>query len=373
MAKKASILARIERIKALLDVKPMSARELAQKLKEDYGIDVDERTVLRDLNDSVGKSGIRKHGKPKHRSPQLWTHTAPTLDQSTKKNKGPDFNEAAALATLIAERHLEGIRHPQLMIKLKPLFEFAHQVLEYNTENHSLIANWNRSVEYAPSDHQLQAPDIDARLFERLLGAVFKRELIEVDYAHHQGDAPTKRRGNALGIIYRGRVPYLAFRFLKNHPDDRDYTRFLPISRILAARAVLTDTQVVAEFNLADESKRFNMTIGDDFVLEMQIFDSVRREIQDAHLGKNQVIRPIEGHSTIFWLQVEVPYNQNLVNWLIARSPYLKVLGPEPFRRMFYRDIKRAAAIDDADFLTVPPREDKTFVSFDEEEKRNPS
>ncbi|WP_157981061.1 helix-turn-helix transcriptional regulator [Pseudidiomarina insulisalsae] len=368
---KSSILWRIECIKRILEHGPMSAREITEKLYHDYGIEKNERTIIRDLNDSLGKNGIRKHGEPAHRTKQMWTVSTEKRDRTRQP---PDFNEPAALATLLAERHLEGIRHPQLMTKLEPLFKYAHEMLEHNAENRGLIANWNRSVEYTPSDHQLQAPKIEPKLFEQLLRDVFNRSVIDITYVRHQGDEPIKRRGNALGIVYRGRVPYLAFRYLKRNPDDKDFTAFLPISRILGVQGVVSDSQEVKDFNLAEaKEKQFNMTIGDDFTLEMQIFDSVRREIQDAHLGKNQVIRPIEGHPTIFLLQVDVPYNQNLVNWLIARSPYLKVLGPKPFRRMFYRDIKRAAAIDDAEFLTVPPREEKTFVSFEEEEKRHSS
>ncbi|WP_417689373.1 helix-turn-helix transcriptional regulator [Pseudidiomarina sp.] len=365
---KAQIISRIERIAQLLRSKPMSAEEIKDALREEFGIEASKRTILRDLNDSKGKYGIRLHRKARQREPALWTIGG------RKPGSAPEFTDEVALAALIAQKQLVGIKHQQLINKLNPLFEYASAVLEHNTDNHSLAANWHRFVEYAPSDHQLNAPDIDVRLFEDLLSHVFKRNMVKIDYMKHQGDTPEVRRGKALGIVYRGRVPYFVMQYVQTDPNRHPFIAFLPVSRIRAISGVITADVEVHDFNLTEAvEKHFSMTIGEPFTLELQIFDSVRREVQDAHLGKDQVIRPIPGKSTLHWLTVEVPYNQNLVNWLLARSPYLKVLGPEPFKRMFYRDLRRAADYEHAEYVEVPPRSEKTFVSFEDEEKRNPS
>ncbi|MDN7135351.1 helix-turn-helix transcriptional regulator [Pseudidiomarina terrestris] len=362
-SRKGRIISRVDRIVQLLRQKPRTAQELTEILTEEYGFNVSRRTVERDLNDATGSHSIRHYGKAGHREPQKWTAG------NGKKGPAPEFTDEVALAALIAEKHLTGIKHQLLLNKLKPFFEYAQSMLEHNTHNRSLAANWHRFVDYVPSDHQLQAPEIPVRLFEQLLRDVFEQNVIEIDYVKHRGDPAKTFKVTALGIVYRGKVPYLVCRFLQKNDafGNNGVVANLPISRIQNLKGVITESPQVGDFKLKAHAERhFDMTIGEEFTLELQIFDSVRREIQDSHLGKNQVIRPVEGHSTIFWLQVDVPYNQNLVNWLNARCAYLKVLSPQPFREMFYRDIKRAAAMDGADVLSVPPPNEKTFVPFAE-------
>jgi hypothetical protein len=53
-------------------------------------------------------------------------------------------------------------------------------------------------------------------------------------------------------------------------------------------------------------------------------------------------------------LEVDVPYTLDLIQWLIARAPYLKILGPPVFKAKFEEEIKRAFANIENDEPHVP-------------------
>ena len=67
----------------------------------------------------------------------------------------------------------------------------------------------------------------------------------------------------------------------------------------------------------------------------------MQREIEEAHLGDNQVVSSIEGENDFKILELDVPYTLNLIQWLLARAAYLKVLGPPEFKAKFEEEVKR--------------------------------
>jgi predicted DNA-binding transcriptional regulator YafY len=184
----------------------------------------------------------------------------------------------------------------------------------------------------------------------------------------HQGDASEEYTVTALGMLHRGKVPYLVARLHEaNEPKhSMDRIRQVPVSRIKAVRATLFNEPQVCNFDF-DEYLRSNAAsfqIGKPFRLELEIFDSVRREIEDAHLGENQEITPIPGQNKNWQLSVDVEYSQNLIHWLFGRAPYLKVVGPKPFRDMFYRDLENALNHGSNNQIEIVP--ERTFQPFSE-------
>src|SRR5690606_29479728 len=93
---------------------------------------------------------------------------------------------------------------------------------------------------------------------------------------------------------------------------------------------------------------------GEPFRLRAVIFNSVRREIEDAPLGEQQVLSEIDGQPYNRLLEVTVPYTLNLIQWLMARSPYIKILAPDDFRQRFREELSRALRNFDDDELQIP-------------------
>lgn len=113
------------------------------------------------------------------------------------------------------------------------------------------------------------------------------------------------------------------------------------------------------DFDEFEKMGYLDFRFGEPFRLKAMVFDSVRREIEEAHLGNNQVTTHIFGNDSFKILEVDVPYTLNLIQWLLARAAYLKVLGPPEFKTKFEEEVKRAFFNVDNHEPTVP--EDKTF------------
>ena len=89
------------------------------------------------------------------------------------------------------------------------------------------------------------------------------------------------------------------------------------------------------------KSNAESIVYGEPFRLKAVIFDSVEREVADAHLGDNQRITPYGSDERFKLLEVDVPFTLDLIQWLLARAAYLKVLGPKEFREKFEEEIRR--------------------------------
>ena len=338
-------------------------KELA---RERYGLTTDEicsrleasayattlRTVQRDMQILSAFFGI--YGEEEART---------TRWKIDRKSNDSVFHDEAAFAVLLTQLQLEQTGQKTLLDKLRDVANYAKSVLQArNTQ----LSAWYRSVRFRNSELHLNAPVINAQLLNQLTYHVLNKELIKVSYLKHQGDTPQEIKVTALALIYRGKVPYLVARkYADDAPKNAlDRIRQLPISRIAGISSTIHGDSQVANFDIDEyiNSSQASYQIGDAFTLEMEIFDSVRREIEDAHLGANQKITPIKGQPTNWQLTVEVEYNQNLIHWLLGRAPYLRVTGPEPFKEMFYRDLQNALRHHETGRIEIA--KEKTFQPF---------
>ncbi len=297
----------------------------------------DRRTVQRDMASLEGSFGVYRDDN------NVWH-----IDR-TDFDKLFDIEDSVALALLVAEKQLASITPSHILSPLKGLFKRAQSKL---AKSDTAAANWSKRVRVAPASHHLKPPQINKTIYQRLISAMLNQDVIKVAYHSHQGDPAQELTVTALSIFYRGSVPYLICRA---HSNDR--IRQLPFSRISKVRDTLFDEPRVQNFNLADyeESGALAFRYGEPFELQLEIFNSVRREVEDSHLGEHQRITPADGRDTVFNMTVTVPFTLNLIQWLLARSPYLKVKAPEDFRVKFYEELARALQHDAADHVEVPP------------------
>lgn len=311
------------------------------------------RTVQRDLLAMDGLFGI--YGATEAQTTR-W-HVKPQTNDSV-------FNDEAAFAVLFTRLQLKQTGQKTLLKRLSSIYDYAKSVLKHR--NNDLTA-WYRSVRFTSSELQLRAPLLNEELLQQLNRDILEKNIVKLDYVKHQGDVAREYTVTALGLLHRGKVPYLIARMYEEnepkHPMDR--IRQFPVSRITGVRPTLFAKPQVCSFDFDEylRSSTANYQIGKPFRLELEIFDSVRREIEDAHLGANQLIKPIPGQDKNWRLEVDVQYNQNLIHWLFGRSPYLKVIGPKPFRDMFYQDLKNALEHGEREQIEIA--QEKTFKPFD--------
>jgi len=321
---------------------PKTVTQLLELQAEKELEQTDRRSVQRDIKSLDGLFGVYFDEDEK-----VWC-----LDR-TDFDKLFELEDSVALALLVAEKQLAHITPSHILDPLESLFKRANSQLEHSE---SVAANWSKRVRVAPASHHLKPPKIRKDIYKRLINAALNQEAIKLAYHKHQGDEAKEIIVTALSIFYRGSVPYLICR-----DHAKDIIRQLPFSRISAVHDTLFDEPRVENFSLAEYEKSGALAFryGEPFELHLEIFNSVRREVEDSHLGENQKITPIQGHDTVFNMTVTVPYTLNLIQWLLARSPYLKVKAPADFRQKFYKELTRALQHDTAEHVEVPT--EKTF------------
>jgi predicted DNA-binding transcriptional regulator YafY len=221
----------------------------------------------------------------------------------------------------------------------------------------SLASKWHKRVKVVNASYCLQPPKLDNEVFECIQDAALKNMVVRFDYKKHSHDEPSKIIATGLGLFYRGAVAYF---IAVNHDSKRIST--YPISRIVSAGqsiAINPESPDDFDFEHFANTNYLAYCYGRPFRLSAKIFLSVQREIEDAHLGDKQVVTPIEGDSKFKLLEVDVPYTLNLIQWLLARAAYLKVLGPPDFKAKFDEELRRAFANVESEMPQVP--DDRNF------------
>jgi predicted DNA-binding transcriptional regulator YafY len=310
----------------------ISAREITGILAADPRISkVTVRTVQRNLEILDGSRGVTAN---KATAPYLWRRktgeSIALTDENTRKHE-------LALAIMTAKKQLELTAPPGITEALKEVFNDAELLLNQTNKPASLF---HKRVKVINPSHLLQPPRLDEKVLMNIREAALFNRVIKFGYKKHPHDAAKVIIATGLGLYYRGSVAY----FISFNHESKEVVRY-PVSRIEAAiESIGIAPQGVNNFDIEQYEIENSLayTYDKPFRLKAMIFLSIQREIEDAHLGENQSVTPIEGNETFKLLEVDVPYTLDLVQWLIARAPYLKILEPAPFEAKFKEEIKRA-------------------------------
>lgn len=314
----------------LITDKPQTTSQILKKLqKEEFTCGI--RTVQRDLDALDGLFNIYSEENTDGTPGKLWVKDVLGFSESQKDNM------AAAVALITAQKQLSISAPPEISEQLDASFERANRLLE---KAGSDTANWVKKVKVINPSHWLKPPLLAEEVMTAVRLSALNNTALAIHYKEHPHDPPVEIIVTGLGLFYRGSVAY----FIACNHKENDIRRY-PISRITkAAELVTAIAQGVEGFDLDvyERNNKLEFKYGESFRLQTSIHYSVQREIEDAHLGDNQVVT-IVGEDTKFkLLEVDVPYTLNLIQWLLARAAYLKVLGPPEFKAKFEEEVKRA-------------------------------
>jgi predicted DNA-binding transcriptional regulator YafY len=317
----------------LVTLKPQTTSEIRQKLiAAGNEFEISIRVLERDLKALDGSYNIYREDNPKRKNGNVWVKDI--LGFSESKNN----NVTAALALVTARKQLSITAPLEIFGQLDVSFDHAATLLEKAGPN---ITKWRQKVRVVNPSHWLKSPALDPDVLKVIRASALNNYVVNVQYKAHPHDPAIKIKLTGLGLFYRGPVAYF---IAYNH--KRDAVRNYPISRIVSAADAVTESPKGVESFDIDEYENNHIlaySYGKPFRLKAKIFSSVQREIVDAHLGNNQVVTSLGDRDEKFQLlEVDVPYTLNLIQWLIARAPYLKVLGPPDFKEKFEEEIKRA-------------------------------
>jgi predicted DNA-binding transcriptional regulator YafY len=319
----------MEMYKMLID-KAMSVSDITSSLN-DLGYKVNIRSVQRDLKAFNGTNGLLDETDPSNNSRQLWK--VHSFDFSSPS----ELDDTGALAMVIAQKQLALAAPPQINASLKGAFERAEKLLKrVNTE----ASRWYQRVRVISPSHFLKPPKLNKDVYDCIRDAALRNAVVTFSYKKHSHDEAKGIVATGLGLFYRETVAYfIAF----DHEENK--IKHYPISRIEEAnQSISAQPQHVNEFNIDEFEKNgwLAYRYGEPFRLQAIIFYSVQREIEDAHLGDNQVVTTISKDNEFKLLEVDVPYDLNLIQWLLARAAYLKVLGPPEFKLKFDEELRLA-------------------------------
>lgn len=340
--KKTVVLRCIYMLLALYE-RPRTVAELLDYFVEKELELVDKRTVQRDLKALEGHFGLYRDDELSNQSrADVWA--LDTIDFERLL----EMDDAVALALVIAEQQLKSLGPTHLFTPVKALFNRAsHQLANRDTP----ASRWLQRVRVTSASHRLLGPNITIDISDKLQQAALQQAAVKLHYHRHRGDAAEVFNATVVGMFYRGVVAYA---IVRQHHDQR--LRQLPFSRISQVDFIVSEVAQVGDFNLDDYTKSGALAFryGEPFRLRAVIFNSVRREIEDAPLGEQQVLSEIDGQPYNRLLEVTVPYTLNLIQWLMARSPYIKILAPDDFRQRFREELSRALRNFDDDELQIP-------------------
>lgn len=340
--KKTVVLRCIYMLLALYE-RPRTVAELIDYFAEKELEVVDKRTVQRDLKALDGHFGLyRDEQRSSQSRADVWALDTVDFERLL------EMDDAVALALVIAEQQLKSLGPTHLFAPVQALFARAsHQLANRDTP----ASRWLQRVRVSSASHRLLGPNIRADISDNLQQAALQQAAVKLHYHRHQGDHAEVFTATVLGMFYRGAVAYA---IVRQHHDQR--LRQLPFSRISQVDFIISEDPQVGDFDLDHYTKSGALAFryGEPFRLKAVIFNSVRREIEDAPLGEQQRISEITGQPYNRLLEVTVPYTLNLIQWLMARSPYIKILAPDDFRQRFREELKRALANFDDDQLQVP-------------------
>ncbi|MEE2003163.1 WYL domain-containing protein [Alkalimonas sp. MEB108] len=292
---------------------------------------VDRRTLQRNLREMEDSFGIYQVNDDAGKGQAcLWA-------VNNKMFQNPfAFSPDLAMALALTYQQVKTSVPADIVEKVEPAFKQAMAQLE---KSESIQAKWAQRVHVSASSYVLPAAKVKPEIAKRLTDCALNQVAVQIIYRITHTAKDSTIQGTALGIHYRGNIAYLILR-----PRGKKRVRQLPFSRIYAVKELITTLPEVGDFMIDAFAKqgKLTMTYGEPFRLEAVIFESVRREIEDAPLGDDQVLMQAYEDDMYRKLSVTVPYNLDLVQWLLARAPYLKVLGPEPFKVKFEEELHRA-------------------------------
>lgn len=170
--------------------------ELQQRLQRE-GVDVNLRTIQRDLNALVEKFPLEPNGL----SPQgwRWKQDAPLVSL-------PHMTSGQALTFMMVEQHLQNLMPASVRDELRPWFDCARQQVKQGSAG---IHRWANMVRIVPATQPLISPVIAEEALHTVQEALLTGRRLDVLYESRSKKAALNLEIDPLALVQRGPVLYL--------------------------------------------------------------------------------------------------------------------------------------------------------------------
>lgn len=304
--------------------RPQSVSQLLKRLVA-RGHDIDRRTLQRDLNKLSDRWPLCcDDGRPPRWS---WSADAERFDL-------PGMDATTALAFVQAESHLRKQLPTAIAQELQPWFARARRVLD-----EAPLGGWPQRVRVLEENQLLQAPAINASVFEVVTTALLEGRALRLRYASRSKKKTVEQVVHPLALVWRGPVAYLIVLFgAWSDPRHLALQRIQSVERLDAAARTLPGFDLDAWLAQGD----FDLPLGEPIALRAAIHAEVQALLRERPLAPDQRLEATGGDG--FVLRATVADTLRLRWWLLGFADRLTVLAPERLRAEMAETVRRMAA-----------------------------
>jgi predicted DNA-binding transcriptional regulator YafY len=310
-----TVLLALELLKRIPRPGKISAPELHAQLAN-TGFARDLRTIQRQLDMLSQHFDIERDDRSKPYG-YRWKERASGLTL-------PSLTPQEALLLALAQEHLRNLLPSSLMRSMAGFFVQANRMLGPSTKAEPESA-WLNKVRVVSQMQPLIPPKILPKIFDVVSDALFRDELLDLEYCNALGSV-VRARVMPLGIAQQGNRLYLVCRF-ERYSDER----ILALHRMRSAQSSGQHFQRPA-FNLKrfEDDARFGFGDGKRTRLRFRIAKQEGAYLIESPLSDDQTCKSIGKELELTATVVE---SAQLIWWLRHFGKSAKILSPKRIAR----------------------------------------
>jgi len=240
----------------------------------------------------------------------------------------PNLSINEAFLLVVADQNLSRLLSKKIKRNIDPYFTNAYKILN-NFAIKSNRGNLSDKFKIIESFQQLLPPEINVEVHNELTHCLFNDEKIYIHYKNRDSETH-EFICLPLALIQKGALLYLYVGF-----DEKKDGRILAVNRIIKACRAGVGFVRKKTLNIDKKIKegRFHYGFsGCKIKIELEISPETNEHLSESKLSHDQVITPIK-KSHKFKLFATVPYNEQLVWWILAHGNNIVVHKPSSLRK----------------------------------------
>ena len=307
----------------------ISSIDILERLRTEYGIEVDLRTVQRDL--IALESQFALDCKVSRPSSWKWSEDAPVLTL-------PIMDPLAALTFRLVKDSMKQMLPRSAMASINGYFRAADERLRKMPE--SRLQHWPDKVRVISRSLTFAAPEVDEAILDSLYEALQNEICFEVDYRTRSGKAK-KYLANPLGLVFVDNIIYLVAT-LNDHEDPVQL-----LAHRMKSIKLLPDKPVTVPqgFKLQGyiDSGEFGFPLGEKIKLKALFEKNAVPYLYETKLVSDQKLTDKPAGKLL--LEATVRDDVQLRWWLKGLGDKVEVLEPKSLRQEFVDVALNLAAI----------------------------
>lgn len=293
------------------------------------GIDVDKRTIQRDLSDLELKYP-HVHSRPKGKAKLWWAE---------KSLSRLSMLPTDAMNLVMIMDHAARFGMEAQVQKLTPLREYAKSLLKGKRPaqdcSGKIISN-TRFVTLSPST-------VNPETLEVIQQALLDDTAVEAQYLKRGASEPRLLHLKPLGLSYQDSNIYLSCIF-KGLPQGN--IAALPLHRFLSARSTFEDLPPPKDYDInsvAAQKSLVSLKTDLPAQLKLRVSHTLYERLLENTLTTDQ---QLEASANGWWLMTgSLHLSQGLDLWLLSQGEHLEVLEPAELREQIAATAKRMAML----------------------------